>query len=119
VYSGHVSIFNGTDLTGWKSEKNAWQVRGEKLTPTGKSDITTEKAYGSIELIFDWKRPATSDGKYQIKIANLTFDQSEKPGAWHRALVTFRTDTPAPITFPAADGLEIMNVFVRELKPKE
>jgi hypothetical protein len=119
VSEGHMSLFNGLDLKGWKTENGSWKVGGGKLIATGKDDLVSEKQFGNYELIFDWKLPAKSDGKYRVKVGDLTFDQDEKPGAWHRAVVTYRTNKPAPISFPAAEGLEIMNVFFRELKEKK
>ena len=42
-----------------------------------------------------------------------------KPGSWQRAAIkTERVPKAAPIAFQPTDGLEIMNVFVRELKEK-
>jgi hypothetical protein len=154
VAEGHVSIFNGTDLTGWKTEKDAWKVKGEKLTDTGKADLVTEKKYDKCELVFDWKVPA-KEGKPRADLAvklperQVSFDVFEgdgspgiglgkgpgvKAGTWNRAVIVFdgaeirvngratRAQAPwpaAPIAFHPADGLEIMNVFVRELKLKE
>jgi hypothetical protein len=119
VWEGHTSLFTGVDLTGWTTEKDSWKAGGGVLRCVGKEPISTEKKFGSVELIFDWKRPAKSDGKYKIEVGGIGFDQDEKPGAWHRAVVRHRTNAPAPITLPAADGLEVMNVFARELKEKE
>ena len=42
-----------------------------------------------------------------------------KAGGWVRATATFRDEAAAPIVFKATDGLEVMNVFVRELKEKK
>jgi hypothetical protein len=119
VWEGHTSLFTGVDLTGWKTEKDSWKAAGGMLKCVGTEPLVTEKKYGSVELIFDWKRPEKSDGKYQVRVAGLSFEQVEKAGTWHRAVVRHRTDQPAAITFPSADWLEIMNVFARELKEKE
>jgi hypothetical protein len=154
VAEGHVSIFNGVDLTGLKTEKDSWKVKGEKLTSAGKVDLVTEKKYDKCELIFDWKVPA-QEGKQRADLAvklperQVSFDVFEgdgspgiglgkgpgvKAGTWNRAVIVFdgneirvndratRAQTPwpaAPIAFQPSTGLEIMNVFVRELKEKK
>lgn len=79
---GYVSLFNGSDLSGWKglvqdpikrskmSQKElqaaqkiadekmrgGWEVQNGVLTFTGKGDnIVTEKQYGDFEMLVDWK----------------------------------------------------------------
>jgi hypothetical protein len=122
VWAGHVSLFNGLDLKGWATEKDAWKVAGGVLKCAGKADIATEKAYKEAELIFDWKVPAkTENAGCTVSLGGLpitfTLPEGTKPGGWHRQKYTVeRGKESAPITFKAGEGLELMNVFVRELK---
>ena len=120
-WQGHVSIFNGTDLTGWKTDKDAWKVGGAVLKAAGKGALTSEKKYGPCELVFDWKVPARAD-KAQCVVSvggtgtTVALPANVKPGGWNRAALKSDAAGEAPIVFQAADGLDLMNVFVRELK---
>ena len=114
VAEGHVSLFNGIDLTGWKTADESWKVAGEHLKPTGKALLVSDRKFATGELIFDWKLPAKSDkevaasvgaatvtvtagGKLQVGIADgVKVVASEpadvknlKPGAWNRTVLTF------------------------------
>lgn len=60
--AGWKSLFNGTDLTGWKGYKKdapgaAWKVENGELTLTagGAGDIMTVDEYGPFELSLEWK----------------------------------------------------------------
>lgn len=145
VAEGHVSIFNGLDLKGWKTEKDAWKVSGGKLVAAGKADILTESKFGNCELVFDWRRPAKSENQTCTVLFEGVQHSFEpppgaKPGAWSRGVLTFKDGAfqqrvgdgkpsawKAPmllhvsgrVGFTPAEGLEIMNVFVRELKEKK
>jgi hypothetical protein len=116
---GFKSLFNGIDLTGWKTEKDSWKVSGGRLICTGKADLTTEKPYGKVELTFDWKMPAKSSGSYKFTVSGITTELTGKPGAWNRQTATIQSSPANPLTLTAAEGLELMNLFVRELKEKE
>jgi hypothetical protein len=118
VWDGHASLFTGVDLSGWTTEKSSWKAAGGMLKCTGKADLTTEKDFGSVELIFDWKMPKTSEGKYVVEIAGVASELPGTPGAWQRATVKRTTNVKQPILLKAADGLELMNIFVREVKEK-
>ena len=162
---GHTSIFNATDMTGWKAEKDAWAVKGGKLVCTGKGQLTAEKRYGPMELILDWRLPAKGAERWYLNFADAGFtlapnergtdyndtdwaevdkekakDPGVKPGAWARTVVRFdgkrltlttngvtgtTLEAKKPVkdgalvigsTSVASQGLEVMNVFVRELK---
>ncbi len=103
VAAGHTSIFNGIDLKGWKTEKDAWKVAGGILKAAGKADLVSEKKYGgNFELVFDSKVPVNG-----------------KPGGWKRTVAKIENLEPGPLKFTSAEGLEIMNVFVRELEEKQ
>jgi hypothetical protein len=56
---GFVSIFNATDLTGWKADGDAakhWTIKDWILSYDGKgSDLWSEASYGDFELIVDWR----------------------------------------------------------------
>jgi hypothetical protein len=65
VWEGHVSRFNGLDLTGWRTEKDAWKVKDGKLVAVGKEEINQGKArLARGELLFDWKLPAKATGEF-------------------------------------------------------
>jgi Domain of Unknown Function (DUF1080) len=124
---GFRSIFDGLDLDGWEhyvppgfSSDQKWQVRGEHLIAGGTNYLSTKKTFGKCELVFDWKVPAKSAEPKMVvsvggKMHDVTLPKDAKAGVWHRA--TVKADSgPTPIQFLPAKGLEIMNVFVRELK---
>lgn len=125
VAEGHVSLFNGVDLKGWTTEKDSWKVSGGKLVAAGTAGLVSEKKFGNLELVFDWKVPAKS-ARVQCELEvgggalTITGGPESKAGAWRRATIT-RDEVrgTAPVRFKPAEGLEIMNVFVRELKEKK
>jgi len=139
VWAGHTSLFTGVDLAGWTTDAGAWKAAGGKLVAAGKADLVTEKKYPVRELQFDWKLPAKSAGKCEVKLGRFAVDATEngKPGAWNRTVVDaggrtlkvttngkagafslIEADIFGPITFRPADGLEVMNVFLSETKEK-
>jgi hypothetical protein len=78
VWEGHESLFNGLDLSGWKTEKDSWTVNGGKLVVQGpslavkdKGRLASEKKFGPCELIVDWKMSDTSGGTCVISIAGV------------------------------------------------
>ena len=142
VAEGHVSIFNGIDLKGWTTEKNAWKVGGGVLKATGKEQLTSEEKYAKCELVFDCKMPATSKADWSVvfgtnQVHTRTNPDIDSRGQWNRIVATVGKDGVShtlngrqgaksnfvpgtgPIAFKPAEGLEIMNVFVRELKEKK
>jgi hypothetical protein len=112
---GHKLLFNGLDLAGWKTEKDAWKAAGGRLVAAGKADLVSEAKVGPGEVIFDWRVPAKSAGAIEVLIGDKAVKLDGKPGAWNRAVLT---DSAGPITFKPAAGLEIMNVFARERRGK-
>jgi hypothetical protein len=118
VAEGHVSMFNGIDLTGWKTEKDSWKVSGEKLVASKIGDLKSEKKIGPGELFFDWKIPASSQETWFVQIGSQKSEiKAEKPGKWQRQLLAFDTKfTPDQIVFKGMPGLEIMNVFYLQAK---
>ena len=117
-WQGHVSIFTGLTLEGWKAEANTWKVSGGRLIAQGNAPLTSVKEYGPCELLFDWRLPATTKQRqWQIELAGnkttVGVPPSGKPDAWRRE--TLRSAAAGPITFHPIPGLEIMNIFVRPL----
>lgn len=126
VSEGHVSLFNARDLTGWKTKEGAWKVSGGILKCVGTENIETEKEFGAVELVFDWKVPPKTENPQTAVwldgspvLVNLP-SKDDKPGKWYRyTLKREKTSGSSPIKFRATEGLEIMNVFVREIKEKK
>lgn len=171
VAAGHTSLFNGIDLKGWTTDKDAWKANGGVLRAVGKAELVSEKKYGPCELIVDWKLPAKSSETCRIEVGKTSISMAHsgpcllsrdfgdgtsagigpikkkdgqwstdgivKPGAWNRTV--FRVEDTAEaqlngkgllgmqfgklatgtVVFTPVEGLEIMNVFVRELKEKK
>jgi hypothetical protein len=123
VDEGFKLLFSGLDLTGWKTEKDAWKAEGGNLKAVGTADLVSEKKFGPCELIFDWKLPAQAE-KAEVRasvggLPALPNPPGAKPGTWQRQTVTAAVGTvsdPAPVVLKATEGVEIRNVFVRELK---
>ena len=116
VDSGFKSAFTGMDLTGWKTERGAWTASNGHLKAAGKPDLVSEKPFGPGELIFDVKVPANATGGAAAEVGGKIHALTVKPGGWQRQ--TIKLDAASPIAFKGAEGLEIMNVFVRETKEK-
>jgi hypothetical protein len=126
VAEGHVSIFNGLDLKEWKTEEGSWKAGGGRLVASGKADLVSGKNFGPCELIFDYKLPAKAEkAAVTVSIGGkpaLPPPPGATPGAWKRMSITAEVGSvkqPAPVVFKATEGVEIMNVFVRELKEKQ
>jgi hypothetical protein len=122
VWEGHVSLFTGLDLTGWKTEAGSWKAGGGVLRAAGKAPLTTEKAFGACELVFDWRVPAKAEKAAVVASVGgtpttVTLPAGAKAGSWQRQTIRVeRVREPAPVVIEPAAGLELMNVFVRELK---
>jgi hypothetical protein len=141
---GWKPLFNHTDLTGWKTDDGAWKVQGGVLKCMGKADLKTAE-YNAYELVFDWKLPEKSKTKFEVEIGaknEFSFKNSDLSlnGQWHRmklvvgkngisysmdslpftSMKETSNDRPTsfagPVTFKAADGLELRNVYLREVK---
>lgn len=112
---GFVALFNGKDLTGWhgmptfspyklaamtpearekqiaewtKSAKDNWTIENGELVNYGKGDyLTTDKNYGDIELLFEYKiAPLVDSGLYlrgypQVQIWDFADKSKFKHGA--------------------------------------
>jgi len=128
VAEGHVSLFNGIDLKGWTTKVGEWKSGGGAINAAvnATADLTTEGKFGACELVFDWRLP-TNQAKAEWVVTvggqktTIKLPADAKADTWQRQTVKVEraTDT-APITFsPVPGGLQIMNVFVRELKEKK
>ncbi|HET6574821.1 MAG TPA: family 16 glycoside hydrolase, partial [Fimbriiglobus sp.] len=141
VDEGFKSLFTGLDLAGWKTEPDAWKAAGGHLRAAGKADLVSEKTFDRFELVFDCKMPAKSKGKWFVEfgtnqLQSIGNADASGRGKWNRVVVTVgpgevswsvngrpigKVDpgvAAGPIRFKPAEGLELMNVFVRELKEK-
>jgi len=75
---GFVALFNGEDLTGWKTDEATakhWTVKDGVLHYDGQGEsLVTAKDYGDFELLVDWKIGPEGDsgiylrGKPQVQI---------------------------------------------------
>lgn len=76
---GFRSIFNATDLSGWKAEGDAakhWRIDDWVLSYDGKGgDLWTNAEYGDFEMIVDWRWTGEDQGK--IRRPKLAPDGSE------------------------------------------
>jgi hypothetical protein len=117
---GYKLLFNGLDLDGWDVVKDAWTATGGHLRAAGESELKTEAKFGAVELIFDWRLPKGS-GEPSVTVGGKTVTLKPKAGSkggWAREVVRVEASEakPGPVTFKPVPGLEVMNVFVRELK---
>jgi len=69
--SDAIVLFDGTDLSKWKSERDGSEVKwtvnddGSMTVKPGSGDIVTKDEHGSIQLHIEWKSPIeiTGDGQ--------------------------------------------------------
>ncbi len=121
VWEGHVSLFNGLDLDGWTAAEGTWTATDGVLKPKGTEPLVSAKKFGACELIFDYKLPAKRVGQtFAVAFGDAKPWEAEgKANAWKRAVLTRSKDeatTPAEIRITPEPGLELRNVFLRELK---
>jgi hypothetical protein len=117
---GHRSLFNGLDLAGWRTEAGSWKAGGGHLKCAGRAALTTEKDFGPCELLFDWRIVGTGEQTVTYSVAGTVGTvelKGRKPGTWSRAVAAVGAGR-GPIEFRPAEGLELMNLFVREAKEK-
>jgi hypothetical protein len=128
---GHVSLFDGLTLASWQfwtppglSSDEGWQAGGGRLLAVGTNYLSTKKEFGPCELLFDWKLPAkTQKQECTVSIGGqrraASLPEGAAPGTWQRyAAKVEKVAGPAPIQLLPVAGLEVKNVFVRELKSK-
>lgn len=122
VCSGHVSLFDHVNLKPWKCKAGTWVVAGETLTCRGGDDLSRKIESGKkCEILFDWKLPAKSEAKCEVRIGDdARFAEQAKGvmiGEWNRAVFEFgESPAGAALKFLPAEGLVIRNVYSRELK---
>ncbi|MBS0264726.1 MAG: DUF1080 domain-containing protein [Planctomycetes bacterium] len=127
VDKGHKSLFDGLTLEGWEfwtppgaDADEGWKPASGRIVSAGQNFLSTKQKFGPCELVFDWKLPADAAKREctvflggKSRVVELAADA--KPGAWQRATLKSEAGVPASIQFVPAPGLEIMNLFVREL----
>jgi hypothetical protein len=127
VWEGHVSLFNGMDLAGLRTDLGQWTAANGALVTSDKTtaSLVTEKSFGPCELIFDWqmpRNPNVTGVSWGVDVGGkgraVKSPPGAKPGVWLRETIRVeKVDAPAPIKFsPLPNGSKLMNVFVRELK---
>ena len=78
IWGAPIALFNGKDLTGWKTEgKNQWVVEdGILKSPRSGSNLITEEKYMNFKLHVEFKYPKGSNsgiylrGRYEVQIAD-------------------------------------------------
>ena len=146
--AGHKALFDGLTLDGWKAEKGDWKASDGVFRCAGKTDLTTAKEYTAYEVVFDWKLPEKSKAELEVEVgAKNTYSYKNSDlsqnGKWHRMTFTVGKDGvgvsrdglpfakaketindkptsfAGPIRFKAAVGLELRNLFLREIKEEK
>jgi Domain of Unknown Function (DUF1080) len=124
---GFRSVFNGLDLDGWEyyvppgfSDDRRWRARDGRVSAVGTNYLSTKRSFGPCELTFDWKVPAKSANPACVvsiggHMREVVLAKGAKAGEWHRATLTSGGGN-VPIQLLPTEGLEFMNLFVRELK---
>jgi hypothetical protein len=141
VDEGYVSLFDGLDLTGWRTGKDAWKVNDGVVKAAGKAELATEKKFGPCELLFDCRMPAKSKAEWSVRLGtNRTYSFANADvdgrGNWNRVVMTVGKDgvsqsvngrpkgksgevpDTGPVAFAAAERLELRSIFLREIKEK-
>jgi hypothetical protein len=129
--AGHTSLFDGLTFDGWTfwtppgyTSDKGWKISGGRLIAIGTDFLSTDKEFGPCELIFDWKLPAKAEQlECTVSVGGqkrtMQLLEGTKPGSWQRqTLKVEKVAGPAPIQILPAAGLEVRNLFVRELKLK-
>jgi hypothetical protein len=115
---GHVTLFTGLDLAGWKvdaDQKKHWRAQPgpNVLRYDGKAKagaITSEKEYGEFELICDCR--AGKDTEAAVVAGGKRVSLTTQPGKWVRTRVTGK----GTVGLSASGACEFTNLFLRELK---
>jgi Domain of Unknown Function (DUF1080) len=131
IDGGHTSLFDGLTFDGWTfwtppgyTADKGWKPNDGRLIATGTDFLSTKKEYGPCELIFDWKLPTKSEKREFVvsvggQMRTVQLPEGAKPGSWHRqTMKVTEVAGAAPIRFVPSPGLEIRNLFIRELPSK-
>ena len=118
---GHVSLFDHVNLKPWNCKEGTWVVAGETLTCKGGDDLSRKIESKKCEVLFDWKLPAKSAAKCEVRIGDdARFAEQAKGakiGEWNRAVFEFDPQGPGvALKFLPAEGLQLRNLYLRELK---
>jgi hypothetical protein len=129
VSQGHTAIFNGVDLDGfdfWQPpgypDDKGFKASGGRLVASGKTYFVTKKHFGPCELVFDWKVPAKTENAECVvfingRSKNVKLPNDAKAGGWNRAVIKSEAGAgKAEIKFVPSAGLELMNLFIHEMK---
>lgn len=122
---GWKPLFNHADLDGWNADEGAWKVADGVLKSGGKGDLATSANFGPFtEVVFDWKTPGKGADDVTITYAGVplkyTVPNGGKAGTWNRATLTMnKVQKAGPISFAAGEGLELRNIYVREIKDEK
>jgi hypothetical protein len=116
---GHKLLFDGLDLEGWKGDTGSWKAGGGVLRATGTGELFTDAKFGKVEVLFDWRLAGKATGEPTVAVGGtavkLAPKAGAKNGAWAREVIRVE-DAGGPVTIKPVAGLELMSVFVRELK---
>ena len=104
---GYVSLYNGVDFRGWRypnGHERHWVSKDWIIAYDGRSEaddkhLPTEKAFGDVTAIADWRRPGGGadglpigfEGSALAADARARVDKALaalKPDAWRRAMLT-------------------------------
>lgn len=145
VWDGHKSLFDGLTLKGFDLREGEWVANDGVLKPSKKGNrLITEKEFEFYEMIFDWKLPAKLENsvvEMQLGSQLAFFNLSEKnfpinKGKWNRTIVVANKDsyqfkindskfmksdtkpTKGNILFYNQDGVEMRNIFLKEIDSK-
>ena len=79
-----LSLFNGTDLTGWRVEQTTADVRdGSIQVGSGNGWVRTERAYADFVMTMDVRLEENAEAGLFVR-AWPTFDQASRPNNGHR-----------------------------------
>lgn len=122
-WQGHESIFNGINLDGWRTTGDGWKVAGGQLRAAGQGEMTTERTFGKAEFLFDFKpkdeksRPVILLNGQPVAESDITLSEPLKAGKWVRGKVQLQPGSAkATIGLRTVQGVDVMNLFVREVK---
>lgn len=113
---GYVSLYTGVDLSGWKTAApNTWKPNDWILeSSTNSTPLWTERKYGRIDLIVDWRFPS-GRGEAAIHFHGDTNNVTRlmaRDSQWHRTNIN--VSVPAGHLGLRGGGAQFANLYVRE-----
>jgi hypothetical protein len=118
VEEGFKPLFNHTDLTDLKAEKENWKVEGGVLKCVGKDSLGLTAPADTFEVIFDWKGPEKVAVGHNDFASAVQVFTAQKAGTWQRERKRL-VSIGKGFTIDAADKLELRNIYVREIKEEK